>query len=159
MLRSYRMVLLYAVPLALFVGTVTTSRAALSQDIPLGYRIVRRHYCHLRFGVSLLSYHLPRPNERQRAARAGGIRASSAFRGSRRPRWPVRRTQRRSDRNSRSRYQSHGRASHDSSSRTGCDWENELGCEGQGALGGAHNQTCRNSQTADCFRSLLSMAM
>jgi malonate transporter len=30
-----RMVLLYAVPLALFAGTVTTSRAALSQDIPL----------------------------------------------------------------------------------------------------------------------------
>jgi predicted permease len=29
------MVLLYAVPLALFAGTVTTSRAALSQDIPL----------------------------------------------------------------------------------------------------------------------------
>ena len=81
-----RMVLLYAVPLALFVGTVTTSRAALSQDIPLGYRIVRRHYCPLRFGVSLLPYHLPRPNERQRAARAGGIRASSAFRGPPRPR-------------------------------------------------------------------------
>src|SRR5580704_14703842 len=31
----YRMVLLYAVPLALFAGTVTTSRTALSQDIPL----------------------------------------------------------------------------------------------------------------------------
>src|SRR6202020_3615515 len=30
-----RMVLVYAVPLALFAGTVTTSRAALSQDIPL----------------------------------------------------------------------------------------------------------------------------
>jgi predicted permease len=30
-----RMVLLYTVPLALFAGTVTTSRAALSQDIPL----------------------------------------------------------------------------------------------------------------------------
>jgi malonate transporter and related proteins len=30
-----RMVLHYAVPLALFAGTVTTSRAALSQDIPL----------------------------------------------------------------------------------------------------------------------------
>src|ERR1700728_4258341 len=30
-----RMVLLYAVPLALFAGTVTTSRAALNQDIPL----------------------------------------------------------------------------------------------------------------------------
>jgi hypothetical protein len=30
-----RMVLLYAVPLALFAGTVTTSRAALVQDIPL----------------------------------------------------------------------------------------------------------------------------
>jgi predicted permease len=30
-----RMVLLYAVPLALFAGTVTTSRAALSQDVPL----------------------------------------------------------------------------------------------------------------------------
>jgi hypothetical protein len=30
-----RMVLLYAVPLALFAGTVTTSRAALTQDIPL----------------------------------------------------------------------------------------------------------------------------
>jgi hypothetical protein len=30
-----RMVLLYAVPLALFVGTVTTSRAALGRDIPL----------------------------------------------------------------------------------------------------------------------------
>jgi malonate transporter and related proteins len=30
-----RMVLLYAVPLALFAGTVTTSRAAVSQDIPL----------------------------------------------------------------------------------------------------------------------------
>src|ERR1700726_2732660 len=30
-----RMVLLYAVPLTLFAGTVTTSRAALSQDIPL----------------------------------------------------------------------------------------------------------------------------
>src|ERR1700727_523766 len=30
-----RMVLRYAVPLALFAGTVTTSRAALSQDIPL----------------------------------------------------------------------------------------------------------------------------
>jgi hypothetical protein len=30
-----RMVLLYAVPLALFAGTVTTSRAALSQDIPM----------------------------------------------------------------------------------------------------------------------------
>jgi malonate transporter len=30
-----RMVLLYAVPLALFAGTVATSRAALSQDIPL----------------------------------------------------------------------------------------------------------------------------
>jgi malonate transporter len=30
-----RMVLLYAVPLALFAGTVTTSRAALSQDFPL----------------------------------------------------------------------------------------------------------------------------
>jgi hypothetical protein len=30
-----RMVLLYAVPLALFAGTVTTSRAALIQDIPL----------------------------------------------------------------------------------------------------------------------------
>jgi hypothetical protein len=30
-----RMVLLYALPLALFAGTVTTSRAALSQDIPL----------------------------------------------------------------------------------------------------------------------------
>jgi malonate transporter and related proteins len=30
-----RMVLLYAVPLALFAGTVTTSRTALSQDIPL----------------------------------------------------------------------------------------------------------------------------
>src|SRR6202044_975422 len=30
-----RMVLLYAVPLALFAGTVTTSRAALGQDIPL----------------------------------------------------------------------------------------------------------------------------
>jgi hypothetical protein len=30
-----RMVLLYAVPLALFAGTVTTSRGALSQDIPL----------------------------------------------------------------------------------------------------------------------------
>ena len=31
----YRMVLLYALPMALFAGTVTTSRAALSQDIPL----------------------------------------------------------------------------------------------------------------------------
>ena len=30
-----RMVLRYAVPLALFAGTVTTSRAQLSQDIPL----------------------------------------------------------------------------------------------------------------------------
>jgi hypothetical protein len=30
-----RMVLLYAVPLAVFAGTVTTSRASLSQDIPL----------------------------------------------------------------------------------------------------------------------------
>ena len=30
-----RMVLVYAVPLALFAGTVTTSRTALSQDIPL----------------------------------------------------------------------------------------------------------------------------
>src|ERR1700689_1033406 len=30
-----RMVLLYAVPMALFAGTVTTSRAALSRDIPL----------------------------------------------------------------------------------------------------------------------------
>ena len=30
-----RMVLLYAVPLALFAGTVMTSRAALVQDIPL----------------------------------------------------------------------------------------------------------------------------
>src|ERR1700730_18347117 len=30
-----RMVLLYAVPLVLFAGTVTTSRTALSQDIPL----------------------------------------------------------------------------------------------------------------------------
>src|SRR3984893_2132270 len=30
-----RMVLLYAVPQALFAGTVTTSRTALSQDIPL----------------------------------------------------------------------------------------------------------------------------
>ena len=30
-----RVVLLYAVPLALFAGTVTTSRTALSQDIPL----------------------------------------------------------------------------------------------------------------------------
>jgi hypothetical protein len=30
-----RMVLLYAVPLTLFAGTVTTSRSALSQDIPL----------------------------------------------------------------------------------------------------------------------------
>ncbi|MEH2567214.1 AEC family transporter [Bradyrhizobium sp. AZCC 2289] len=30
-----RMVLLYAVPLTLFTGTVTTSRTALSQDIPL----------------------------------------------------------------------------------------------------------------------------
>src|SRR5260370_4273141 len=30
-----RMVLLYAVPLALFAGSVTTSRTALSQDIPL----------------------------------------------------------------------------------------------------------------------------
>src|ERR1700736_3012449 len=30
-----RMVLIYAVPLALFAGTVTTSRAALGQDIPL----------------------------------------------------------------------------------------------------------------------------
>jgi hypothetical protein len=30
-----RLVLLYAVPLALFAGTVTTSRTALSQDIPL----------------------------------------------------------------------------------------------------------------------------
>jgi malonate transporter and related proteins len=30
-----RMVLLYAVPMALFAGTVTTSRAALSQDVPL----------------------------------------------------------------------------------------------------------------------------
>src|SRR6202050_3818884 len=30
-----RMVLLYAVPLVLFAGTVTTSRAALGQDIPL----------------------------------------------------------------------------------------------------------------------------
>src|SRR6201997_364979 len=30
-----RMVLLYAVPLALFAGTVSTSRAALGQDIPL----------------------------------------------------------------------------------------------------------------------------
>ena len=30
-----RMVLLYAVPLALFAGTVTTSRAELSQDMPL----------------------------------------------------------------------------------------------------------------------------
>ena len=30
-----RMVLLYAVPLALFAGTVTTSRAALGRDIPL----------------------------------------------------------------------------------------------------------------------------
>src|ERR1700681_2301488 len=30
-----RMVLLYAVPLTLFAGTVTTSRTALAQDIPL----------------------------------------------------------------------------------------------------------------------------
>jgi hypothetical protein len=30
-----RMVLLYAVPLALFAGTFTASRAELSQDIPL----------------------------------------------------------------------------------------------------------------------------
>ena len=30
-----RMVLLYAVPLALFAGTVTTSRTALGKDIPL----------------------------------------------------------------------------------------------------------------------------
>src|SRR5271163_3897618 len=30
-----RMVLLYAVPMALFAGTVTTSRAALGRDIPL----------------------------------------------------------------------------------------------------------------------------
>jgi predicted permease len=30
-----RMVLLYALPLTLFAGTVTTSRAGLSQDIPL----------------------------------------------------------------------------------------------------------------------------
>src|ERR1700729_3520861 len=30
-----RMVLIYAVPMALFAGTVTTSRAALSRDIPL----------------------------------------------------------------------------------------------------------------------------
>src|ERR1700723_4550907 len=31
-----RMVLQYAVPLALFAGTVMTSRKGLSQDIPLG---------------------------------------------------------------------------------------------------------------------------
>ena len=30
-----RIVLLYAVPLALFAGTVTTSRTTLSQDVPL----------------------------------------------------------------------------------------------------------------------------
>jgi malonate transporter len=30
-----RMVLLYVVPLALFAGTITASRAELSQDIPL----------------------------------------------------------------------------------------------------------------------------
>jgi malonate transporter and related proteins len=51
-----RMVLHYAVPLALFAGTVTTSRAALIQDIPLvialGVAIVGL------YGVVFLSCHI-----------------------------------------------------------------------------------------------------
>ena len=44
-----RMVLLYAVPMALFAGTVTTSRAALSRDIPLVIALGRRGACRTSF--------------------------------------------------------------------------------------------------------------
>ena len=112
-----RMVLLYAVPLALFAGTVTTSRAALSQDIPLVIAL-----CVAIIGlygvVFLLSHVAFRMQvQHQRASRADSFRASSAFRRSSRPRRSVWRAQRHSDRDRQSRHQPHSRASHDSASR------------------------------------------
>jgi malonate transporter len=63
-----RMVLLYAVPLALFAGTVTSSRAELSQDVPLvitlcvatigfygAVYLLSRIALHMSVGVSALS--------------------------------------------------------------------------------------------------------
>jgi malonate transporter len=63
-----RMVLVYAVPLALFAGTVSTSRAALSQDIPLvialciaiiglyaAVFLLSRFAFHARVGISALA--------------------------------------------------------------------------------------------------------
>ena len=122
-----RMVLLYAVPLALFAGTVTTSRAALSQDIPLvialcvgiiGFYGVVFLFCPCGF---------PHASEHQRAGCADSFRASSALRRSSRPRRSVRRAQRHSDRDSQSRHQPHSRASHDSASRIGFDRERPTG--------------------------------
>ena len=118
-----RMVLLYAVPLALFAGTVTTSRAALSQDIPLVIALcvgIIGFYGVVFLFSRLVSSHA---SEHQRAGRADGFRASSAFRRSSRPRRSVRRAQRHSDRDSQSRHQPHGRANHDSASRIGFDRE------------------------------------
>ena len=48
-----RMVLQYAVPLALFTGTVMTSREALSQDIPLVITLCVAHHWLLLCGVSV----------------------------------------------------------------------------------------------------------
>src|SRR6201988_4023753 len=54
-----RMVLVYAVPLALFAGTVTTSRAALGQDIPLVIALCVAIIC-LYGGVFRFSHFVPR---------------------------------------------------------------------------------------------------
>jgi hypothetical protein len=53
-----RMVLVYAVPLALFAGTVTTSRRRTESSHPAGHRVLRRHHRALRRGFLIYPYGL-----------------------------------------------------------------------------------------------------
>ena len=116
-----RMVLLYAVPLMLFAGTASTPRTELSQDITLlGALCVAIVGL---YGVVLL---VPRFAFRQRMSTSAlaALTASAPavlFGGSSRPRLSVRRVQRHSDRDSRSRHQAHGPASHDPPPHIGFD--------------------------------------
>src|ERR1700681_4533716 len=85
-----RMVLLYAVPLALFVGTVGTPRADLVQDIALLVAIFGRDRRLICPGVSAVPPRISLLVERERIGGSDGVRAGRSVHGSGYPRRPVR---------------------------------------------------------------------
>jgi predicted permease len=85
-----RMVLLYAVPLALFVGTVGTPRADLVQDITLVVALFAAIVGLLCAGFSAVPFRISLFVERERIGGTDCVRSGSSVHGSGHSRRPVR---------------------------------------------------------------------